>query len=142
MIRARRANGFSLIELLLVLAILGIVAGIAIPSYLGQRRRARWIGDAQANAQVLRMQMEAFRAETGTYGASGATYVWTASGGISGSGATNIQFAPKGNSKMQFTAAIGGGGLTYSISVADPSLSGAPVVYTVNQAGSAVMHPY
>lgn len=143
MISTRKANGFSLVELLLVLAILGIISGIAIPSYLGQRRRARLIGDAQANAQVLRMQLESYRAEVGTYGASGATYAWTASGAISGgSVVTALNFTPKGNSKMNFSAAIGGGGLTYSISVADPTIGGTPVIYSVNQAGSAVVTPY
>ena len=69
-------NGFSLIEVLLVLAILGIISTIAIPSYLGQRRRARVIGDAQTNAQVLRMALESRKAENGVYGAAG-TYTWT-----------------------------------------------------------------
>jgi type IV pilus assembly protein PilE len=142
MIRTRKANGFSLIEVLLVLAILSIISAIAIPSYLGQRRRARLIGDAQANAQVLRMQLESYRAEVGVYGASGATYAWTASGAVSGgSVATALNFTPKGNSKMNFSAAIAGGGLTYNISVADPSIGGA-VIYRVNQAGSAVTTPY
>jgi prepilin-type N-terminal cleavage/methylation domain-containing protein len=142
MIPTRKANGFSLIEILLVLAILGIISGIAIPSYLGQRRRARLIGDAQANAQVLRMQMESYRAEIGTYGASGSTYAWTAAGGVSGgSVATAMNFTPKGNSRMNYSAAIGGGGLTYVISVTDPSI-GSAVLYSVNQAGSAVVAHY
>ena len=34
-------SGFTLIEMLLVLAIIGIVSAIAIPSLLGQRERAR-----------------------------------------------------------------------------------------------------
>ena len=80
--RERNDRGFSLVELLLVLAILGIISAIAIPSFLGQRRRARVIGDAQANAQVLRMKLESYRAETGVYGTASATYTWTASGTV------------------------------------------------------------
>jgi prepilin-type N-terminal cleavage/methylation domain-containing protein len=140
---AGSAKGFSLIELLLVLAILGIIAGIAIPSYMGQRTRARIIGDAEANTQVLRMQLEAYRADNGIYGASGATYVWSGSGGLvsGGSAATALNFTPKNASKMKYTAAISSAGLKYNITVVDPTTANM-VVYKVNQAGSAWVAKY
>ena len=69
MFQRNRTRGFSLIEVLLVLAIIGILSSIAIPSYLGQRRRARVIGDAISNAKVIQMALESRKAENGTYGA-------------------------------------------------------------------------
>jgi len=125
MIRKNRATGFSLIELLLVLAIMGIISGIAIPAFIGQRRRARVVGDAQANAQVLRMQLETLKADTGTYGA-GSTYTWTA--GTPSTNAAGINFSPKGNSQMNYSVLVSTGGLTYGITVTDPTLPGATML--------------
>ena len=144
--RKGRADGFTLIELLLVLAIIGIISGIAIPTFMGQRRRARVIGDAESNTQVLRMQMETYKADNGIYSSTpnGNTYAWTGSGGTApaaGTAGAAYNFLPKGNSRMNYSVAIAGSGLVYTITVTDPSY-GAAAVYTINQAGSAVVAKY
>ena len=141
MSRRTKSTGFSLVELLLVLAIIGIIAGIAIPSFLGQRRRARVIGDAQANAQVLRMQLETTKADQGIYGIVG-SYSWKASGTVP-STSKNIApgFSPSGNSKMNYGVLVANSGLTYTLSVTDPAMASA-LTFQTNQNGSAlfVMH--
>ena len=132
----RNTKGFSLIEVLLVLAIIGIISGIAIPSFLGQRRRARVIGDAISNAKVLAMALETRKADNGIYGATG-SYNWTAAGTYP-SASTNIapSFQPKGNSKMNFNVAVGSTGLTYTLTVTDPALGTGVVAYQTDQTGT------
>ena len=62
---ARDERGFTLIELLVVIIILGILLGIAIPSYLTFRGRANKSA-AQANVRAAVPGMEAFNADHAT----------------------------------------------------------------------------
>lgn len=118
-----KRNGFTLIEVLLVLAIIGVISGIAIPSYLGQRRRARVIGDASANARVLAMQLETYKADNGKYGTEGASVKWKSADATPPTGYEGVPFVAKGNSKMDYTVTFGAGGVTYTIDVTETATS-------------------
>ena len=59
-------RGVTLIELLIVVAIIGILAMIAVPAYIGQQKGATRT-EAYSNLQNLRLLEEQFFAENGCY---------------------------------------------------------------------------
>jgi len=59
-------KGFTLMELLLVIAIIGILAAIALPSYQSYTQKSRRT-DAMAALSSLQMQMEKFRGSCTLY---------------------------------------------------------------------------
>ena len=63
---AREESGFTLIELLVVLVIIGVLLAIAVPSYLGFKKRAEK-STAQSNVRAAIPAMEAFYSDNGTY---------------------------------------------------------------------------
>jgi type IV pilus assembly protein PilE len=62
----RHAAGVTLLEILIVLAIVGILAVIAVPSYQEGVRKSRRV-DAMDSLLELASQQERFYARTGTY---------------------------------------------------------------------------
>lgn len=96
--RHRDSKGFTLIELMIVVAVIGILAAIAYPSYLDSVRKGRR-ADAIAALLEVQMDQEKFRANNTTYANTLASLSWTSSlssggyysialSGVSGTGYT------------------------------------------------------
>jgi prepilin-type N-terminal cleavage/methylation domain-containing protein len=59
-----RATGFSMAELLIVIAIIGIIASIALPRYIEQKDRAT-LGVTLANLDVMRTGLSQYAISSG-----------------------------------------------------------------------------
>ena len=68
-LRGNNTKGFTLIELMIVIAIIGILAAIAIPQFSAYRQKA-YNSAAQSDLKNLKTGMEAYMAEFQEYPAS------------------------------------------------------------------------
>ena len=70
-VRTQSESGFTLVELLVVMLILGLLAAIAIPSFFNQRDKAK-DADAKEAVRTAQTAMETFATDHGgTYDGSG-----------------------------------------------------------------------
>ena len=90
-IRNRKSKGFTLIELMIVVAIIGILAAIAIPNFLNMRKKAMST-EAKSNLGNLRTMEEAYRMEYGSYTAS----------------LTNLDYIQPAGARYSYTVAAAG----------------------------------
>jgi type IV pilus assembly protein PilA len=63
----KNKKGFTLIELMIVVAIIGILAAIAIPNFMNYQCKAKQ-SEAKSNLGAIRTAQEVYYAEQGKYG--------------------------------------------------------------------------
>jgi type IV pilus assembly protein PilA len=99
-------KGFTLIELMIVVAIIGILAAIAIPNFLNYQLKSK-TAEAKVNLGAIATSQESWRAENDSYIACGAypkaygpsKQTWTKA---NAGNFTSIGFAPSGDVYYQY----------------------------------------
>lgn len=94
----RIAKGFTLIELMIVVAIIGILAAIAIPNFVKFQCRSK-TSEPKANLKSMYVAQEAYRAEYDVYVKVTAC---TDSGACGTNGGNQVGWNPKGG-KFRYT---------------------------------------
>ena len=71
----KQKNGFTIVELLIVIVVIAILAAITIVSYNGIQNRAK-ISIAQNNLTEISKQLEVYKVDNGVYPSSSQNSVW------------------------------------------------------------------
>mgnify|MGYP001554035219 CR=1 FL=1 len=84
----RKASGFTLIELMITVAVVAILAAIAVPSYIQYIQRGK-VSEGISNLSSTRLQLEKYYADNHMYGTGGDC---GASGGVTMPSGADAQY--------------------------------------------------
>lgn len=99
----RGQKGFTLVELMIVVAIIGILAAIAIPQFAAYRERG-YIASMQSDANAVRIAEEAYYVQNNAYIATSAPGTdLSAFGGVAPSASNTVTVALVGTTGYTIT---------------------------------------
>jgi type IV pilus assembly protein PilE len=124
--RGDAQRGFTLLEVMIVVAIVAILAGVALPSYFDYVRRGQ-LPEASAALSDFRVKMEQYYQDNRNYGGLQCADVgppsWSAGNGTLNYG--SAQF-------FSYTCALSGGGQGYTVTAVGANSRAIGHDYTIN----------
>ncbi|MGD0596952.1 MAG: prepilin-type N-terminal cleavage/methylation domain-containing protein [Sedimentisphaerales bacterium] len=140
---SRTKKGFTLIELMVVIFIVGILAAVAIPIMRGRIDASKW-SEGRAGAGSIRTAARALIAEKGNgYNFAGINGALNVAATYTGLGFASTDLAgtyfPQSAYAIVFTNGAGGASPTYVITVTSPGTGlspTTPLTLTLNDAGT------
>ena len=116
----RNSKGFTLIELMIVVAIIGILAAIAIPNFMSYQCKSKQ-SEAKTNLGAIATSMESYNAEFNKYVACADLKALQ----------TNIGWQPKGTPKYTYSTTTAAG-ITFT-GTATATISGNVDTWTMKE---------
>lgn len=133
-------KGFTLIELMIVVAIIGILAAIAIPNFLNYQLKSK-TAEAKTNLGSIKTAQEAYRAENDVYivctaspnaNPTTAKQAWSDQGGFN-----TLGFSPLGDVYYSYAVSSTDTALNFrGTATGDLDGNSTDAVYTITQAAA------